>query len=206
MVGRTTEQYMQAGVAAFHLEDQVVNKRCGHLLNKEIVDEETYISRIKAAVNARAQAQGDIVIIARTDALQSLGFDAAVSRLKKAISIGADVAFLEGFNSVEEGKRVCAELAPTPVLLNMVAGGVTPNLTVKEAKDIGFKIIIYPAFALGPVFNAVSAVAKELKESGDIKATEISGKGPKQIFEVCGLNEAIAFDVAAGGKLYTKGV
>jgi 2-methylisocitrate lyase-like PEP mutase family enzyme len=205
MVGRTVEQYMQAGVAALHLEDQVVNKRCGHLLNKEIVDEDTYISRIRAAVNARTQAQGDIVIIARTDAFQSLGFDSAVSRLKKAISVGADVAFLEGFTTIEDGKRVCAELAPTPVLLNMVAGGITPDLTVQEAKDIGFKIIIYPGFALGPVFSAVSAAAKELKDTGDIKAIE-SKKGPKEIFTVCGLNEAIAFDVAAGGKLYTKGV
>jgi 2-methylisocitrate lyase-like PEP mutase family enzyme len=205
MVGRTVEQYMQAGVAALHLEDQVVNKRCGHLLNKEIVDENTYVSRIRAAVNARTQAQGDIVIIARTDAFQSLGFDGAVSRLKKAIAVGADVAFLEGFTTIEDGKRVCAALAPTPVLLNMVAGGVTPNLSVKQAKEIGFKIVIYPGFALGPVFSAVSAAAKELKETGDIKAIE-SVRGPKEIFTVCGLNEAIDFDLAAGGKLYTKGV
>ncbi|TVY27123.1 Carboxyvinyl-carboxyphosphonate phosphorylmutase [Lachnellula hyalina] len=206
MVGRTIEQYMQAGVAALHLEDQVVNKRCGHLSNKEIVDEETYITRIRAAVNARAQTHGDIVIIARTDALQSLGYEAAVSRLKKAIAIGADVAFLEGFTSVEEGRRVCAELAPTPVLLNMVAGGVTPNFTVAEAKEAGFRIIIYAAFALGPVFGAVSAAAKELKETGDLKAADLDGKRPRDIFTVCGLNEAIAFDVAAGGKLYAKGV
>lgn len=205
MVGRTVEQYMQAGVAALHLEDQVVNKRCGHLLNKEIVDEETYISRIRAAVKARSQAQGDIVIIARTDSFQSLGLDSAISRLKKAIAAGADVAFLEGFTTIEDGKRVCAEMAPTPVLLNMVAGGVTPNLSVEQAREIGFKIIIYPGFALGPVFSAVSAAAKELKDTGDIRPVQGS-KGPREMFAVCGLNEAIAFDVAAGGKLYTKGV
>jgi 2-methylisocitrate lyase-like PEP mutase family enzyme len=96
MVGRTTQQYIQAGVAAFHLEDQVVNKRCGHLRNKELVDEEVYLTHIRAAVNARAQSDSDILIIARTDALQSLGYDAAVSRLKVAIAVGADIAFLEG--------------------------------------------------------------------------------------------------------------
>lgn len=206
MVGRTIEQYMQAGVAALHLEDQVVNKRCGHLSHKEIVDDSTYLARIRAAVNARAQTQGDIVIIARTDALQSLGFSAAVARLKSAVAVGADVAFLEGFTSVDEGRRVCAELAPTPVLLNMVAGGVTPKFTVREAQEAGFRIIIYPAFALGPVFGAVSAAARELRETGDLEAAELDGRSPREIFTVCGLNEAVAFDLAAGGKLYAKGV
>lgn len=153
MVGRTTEQYIQAGVAAFHLEDQVVNKRCG-----------------RAAVNARAKSGSDIVIIARTDCLQSLGYEVAISRLKAADAIGADVLSLEGFNSIEEGRRVCAEMAPTPVLLNMVAGGVTPKLSVAEANDMGFKIMIYPAFAVEPVYQAVAAVAKVLKETGDLKS------------------------------------
>jgi 2-methylisocitrate lyase-like PEP mutase family enzyme len=206
MVGRTTEQYIQAGVAAFHLEDQVVNKRCGHLLNKDLVDEETYLARIRAAVNKRAEIESDIVIIARTDALQSLGYDPAVLRLKAAIAAGADVAFLEGFTSVEEGRRVCAELAPTPVLLNMVAGGVTPSITVAEAREIGFKIIIYPAFALSPVYSAVAAAAKELKETGDLKPAKGNPASPKEAFIVCGLKEAMAFDVAAGGKLFANGV
>ena len=207
MVGRTTEQYIQAGVAAFHLEDQVVNKRCGHLKNKELVDEEVYLSRIRAAVNARAKSGSDIVIIARTDSLQYSGYEAAVSRLKAAVAVGADVAFLEGFNSVEEGRRVCPEMAPTPVLLNMVAGGVTPKLSVAEAKEMGFKIMIYPAFAVEPVYQAVAAVAKELEETGDLKSDEgFKWKGPKELFEVCGLKESIEFDIAAGGKLYSNGV
>jgi 2-methylisocitrate lyase-like PEP mutase family enzyme len=208
MVGRTTEQYIQAGVAGFHLEDQVVTKRCGHLKNKEIVDENVYLSRIRAAVNARTKAGRDIVIIARTDALQTFGYDAAVSRLKNAIKIGADVAFLEGITSKEEAKKVCDELAPTPVLLNMVDGGVTPHFTVAEAKEIGFKVIIYPGFALGPVYHAVSAAAKELKETGDnAKANaDIPGMGPRELFMVCGLKEAMEFDIAAGGNSYSSGV
>lgn len=197
---------MQAGVAAFHLEDQVLNKRCGHLKNKELVDEDVYISRIRAAANKRTELGGDIVIIARTDAMQSLGYEAAISRLKAAIAVGADVAFLEGIRSKEEGRRACKELAPTPVLLNMVAGGVTPNITVAEARNMGFKIIIYPGFALGPVYSAVSAAAKELKETGDIRSVEGQTGSPKQVFSICGLNEAIEFDVAAGGNLYKDGV
>jgi len=209
MVGRTTEQYIQAGAAALHLEDQVVNKRCGHLRNKEIVDEDVFLTRIRAAVNARAQAEGDIVIIARTDALQSLGFDAAVSRLKAAIAIGADVAFLEGFASRDEGRRVCEELSPTPVLLNMVGGGVTPNFTVQEAQDVGFRIIMFPAFALGPVYQGVAKAAKYLMEKGELPEADperAADFSPKALFTVVGLQEAMEFDIAAGGKMYSNGV
>lgn len=208
MVGRTTEQYIQAGVAAFHLEDQVVNKRCGHLKNKEIVDEDVYLSRIRAAVNSRASMGKDIIIIARTDALQTFGYDAAISRLKKAIEIGADIAFLEGITSKKEGEKLCKELSPTPVMLNMVSGGITPKFTVAEARETGFKLILYPGFALGPVYQAVSAAAKELMETGDnAKASaHIPGMGPRELFMVCGLKEAVEFDTAAGGGGYSGGI
>ncbi len=210
MVGRTVEQYIQAGVAALHLEDQVVNKRCGHLRNKELVPEDVYLSRIRAAVNARKQSGGDIVIIARTDALQSLGYDEAVKRLKSAISLGADVAFLEGVTSKEMAKQACKDLAPTPVLLNNVGGGVTPHFSVQEAQETGFKIVIFPGLSLGSVYLGVKATAEELKATGDVakaKAREDAiGFGPKQFFEVCGLKEAIEFDLAAGGTMYGNGV
>ncbi len=209
MVGRTTQQYIQAGVAAFHLEDQVVNKRCGHLRNKELVEEEVYLTRIRAAVNARAQADADIVIIARTDALQSLGYDEAVSRLKAAITAGADVAFLEGISSKEQARKVCQELAPTPVLLNMVAGGVTPNFTVKEAHDVGFRLIIFPGFALAPAYKAIALTAKQLKETGSLGEADAAADvefSPKALFTAMGLKEAMDFDLAAGGKMYQDGV
>ena len=208
MVGRTVEQYIAAGVAAMHLEDQVITKRCGHLMNKELVDEDEFLARIRAAVNARSNSGGDIVIIARTDALQSLGYEAAISRLETAIKIGADVAFLEGIESEEQARRLCQQLAPTPVLLNMVEGGITPHFTVAKAKEAGFKLVVYPGFALGPVYRAVSSAAKDLKESGDTSNTyaRMPGSGPKEIFMVCGMKEAMEFDRAAGGKAYKKGV
>ncbi|KAL2221675.1 carboxyphosphonoenolpyruvate mutase [Thermoascus aurantiacus ATCC 26904] len=204
MVGRTVSQYMTAGVAALHLEDQVLTKRCGHLRNKELVPEDEYLSRIRAAVNARAETPGDIVIIARTDALESLGYDVAVARLKRAIALGADVAFLEGITSKEEARKVCEDLAPTPVLFNAVPGGVSPDLSVQEAKELGFQLIIFPAFALKPVYESVSQAAKILKEKGTQAA---GGNGsPKDIFNVCGLQRAVEFDIAAGGGLYAKGI
>jgi len=211
MVGRTVRSYIQAGVAGMHLEDQVTTKRCGHLGNKELVDAETYYSRIRAAVLAREEMRrttgGDIVLIARTDALQSFGYDEAVTRLKKCIEIGVDVAFLEGPTTLEQCKQVCKELAPTPVLLNMVPGGVTPHMTVQEAKETGFRIMIHPGLALSAVIKSVTASLKELKSTGMVVLTEEDLKsGVKSIFTVCGLLECMEFDKAAGGTSYTKGV
>lgn len=127
MVARTVRSYIQAGVAGLHLEDQVVQKRCGHLLGKEVVGREEFYARIRAAVMARQEMReevgGDIVLIARTDALQGMGMDEALERLKRCVEIGVDVVFLEGLRSVEECKTVCEEMAPTPVLFNSVPGG-----------------------------------------------------------------------------------
>lgn len=205
MVGRTTAAYINAGVAGFHLEDQVVNKRCGHLKNKELVDEATYVSRIRAAATVRQQLGRDIVIIARTDALASLGYDAALSRLKAAVAAGADVAFLEGVSSADEGRKICAEMAKVgvPCLYNCVPGGVSPVLSVNEAKACGYRIIITPILALGAVFKAVSKAYKGLLEEGN---SEGNGVPVRDLFEACGLSESVAFDVAAGGKLYGNGV
>lgn len=202
MIHRTVTEYIRSGVAALHLEDQPTTKRCGHLRNKVIVDEAEFLSRISAAVNARAQSGGDIVLIARTDALESLGYDNAMQRLKRAIALGADVAFLEGITSKEQAKQVCEDLSPTPVLFNAVPGGVSPYLSVQEARDLGFRIIIFPGLALSAVYGAVTAEAKHFKETG---TTPARTGGPRELFNVLGLKEVMQIDSAAGGKLYEKG-
>ncbi|KAJ9301717.1 hypothetical protein DTO217A2_7554 [Paecilomyces variotii] len=203
MVARTVTEYIRAGVAALHLEDQPTTKRCGHLRNKQVVSEEEYLGRIRAAVNARSRAHGDIVLIARTDALQSLGYEEAISRLKGAIRLGADVAFLEGVTS-KEAKMVCEDLKPTPVLFNAVPGGVSPDLSVQDAEDLGFRMIIFPALALGAVYGAVHDAVRNLKKTG----TQVvrAGSTPRDLFNVVGLQEAIALDMASGGQLYKNGV
>lgn len=205
MVGRTTAAYINAGVAAFHLEDQVVNKRCGHLRNKELVDEDTYVSRIRAAAAMREQLGRDIIIIARTDALAGSGYDVAFSRLKKAIEAGADVAFLEGVSSVEEAKRVCSEMKVLgiPCLYNCVPGGVSPVLSVKEAQECGYSMIITPTLGLGAVFESVTKAYKGLMENGDSNGT---GVPVRDLFDACGLKAAVEFDIKAGGKLFEKGI
>lgn len=202
MIHRTIIEYIRSGVAALHLEDQPTTKRCGHLHNKPIVDEDEFLSRIRAAVNAREQSGGDIVIIARTDALESLGYENAVQRLKQAIALGADVAFLEGITSKEQGKQVCEDLSPTPVLFNAVPGGISPYLSAQEARDLGFRIIIFPGLALSAVFEALNTEVQCLKETG---TTPVRAGGPRELFNVLGLAQARQIDAAAGGTLYEKG-
>lgn len=164
MVGRTIAALITVGVAGFHIEDQVVNKRCRHLKNKELVDEDTHISRITAAANMRSKLSRDIIMIARTDALASLGYDAALAKFKKAVKAGADVAFLEEVTSVEEARKFCKDMHPVPCLYNCVPGGVSPGLSVKEAKACGYQIVITPILALGAVYESVTKVYKDLKE------------------------------------------
>ena len=207
MVGRTVSQYIRAGVAGLHLEDQVVNKRCGHLKGKQLVDVQEYASRIRAAKLAREQSGGDIVIIARTDALQGFGYDEAIQRLKAAVVEGADVAFLEGVNSRDEAERACRELAPTPCLFNNVPGGVSPDLGVKECKEVGYKIAIFPCLAFEMVYPAVRRAVQQLKETGNVESFEKGGRryGPKELFQVCGLDELVDFDLQAGGTSYQNG-
>ena len=201
MVGRTVTQYAKAGVAALHIEDQVQSKRCGHLLGKQLVDVETFTSRISAAVLARSRIVEDIVIIARTDAFASEGFDDAISRLKAAISVGADVAFLEGVTSKEQAEAAVFALAPTPVLLNLPANGMTPNFTITEAREMGFKIAIFPTAALGPAALAMKSSYEVLKKTGT-DAIANKGMSPKSMFVDMGMNDLVAFDQEAGGRAY----
>lgn len=211
MVARTVKAYITAGIAGLHLEDQVVNKRCGHLAGKELVSREEYYARISAAVMARDEERrttgGDVVLIARTDALQSFGFDEAMERLKKSIELGVDVAFLEGVTNKDEAKKACELLAPTPCLFNNVPGGASPDMTVEEAQGLGYKLVIYPGLALAAALTAVEGAYKELKETGNVVVTDADKKGGvKRIFGVCGLNEYVAFDAKAGGNAYGRGV
>lgn len=121
MVARSVEEYVRAGVAGFHIEDQIMAKRCGHLEGKEVVDVETYVARIRAARVVLGRLGSDAVLIGRTDALQKFGYEEAVRRLRKARDAGADVGQLEGITSREMGRRAVRDLHPFPLLLNMVS-------------------------------------------------------------------------------------
>ncbi|KAF8889296.1 oxaloacetate acetylhydrolase [Infundibulicybe gibba] len=202
MIARTVTAYARAGVAALHIEDQVQSKRCGHLLGKQLVPVSEYVTRIRAAVAARAAIPGcDIVLIARSDAAQGEGMDEALKRLKAAVAAGADVAFLEGVRSGADVARTVREMAPTPVLLNIVTGGSTPDFTTQDAKELGVKMVIFPLISAVSAVHAIREALESLKNCGSDVPTA-RGMGPRQFFEVMGLEEAIRLDQKAGGDSY----
>lgn len=174
MVGRTVSAYIRAGVAGLHLEDQIVNKRCGHLSGKQLVSVEEFEARIRAARLARDESGGDIVIIARTDALQSFGYGEALKRLRAAVAQGAEVAFLEGVTTAEDARRICVDMAPTPCLFNNVPGGVSPDFSVKQCREMGYKLAIFPLLACEVVYPAVRKAVQQMKELGNVKSVEPS--------------------------------
>ena len=195
MVARAVEEYCRAGVAGFHIEDQVLSKRCGHLQGKEVVDVETFLARIRAARGAIIRHGSDIVLIARTDALQQYGYDEAIKRLKAARDAGADVGFLEGITSREMARQAVKDLAPFPLMLNMVDHGSTPTIPVREAENMGFQIMIFPLASLAPAYTAIKASLEKVKREG---VTGISKElTPKRIFDVCGMQESIEIDNSA---------
>jgi 2-methylisocitrate lyase-like PEP mutase family enzyme len=204
MVARTVQMYAQSGVAGLHIEDQVQTKRCGHLAGKEVVSKEVFVSRIKAAVNARKQINSDIVVIARTDALQPYGYEEAISRLQAAYAAGADVAFFEGFVSKEQGKQIVRDLSPMPVLLNMVEAGATPSFSAAEAKEAGFKIMIVPFVTIAPAYEAMKEELEYLKTAGTTKVSKTMK--PQTLFRICGVDASIALDIDAGGQAFVNGI
>ncbi|KAF5380430.1 hypothetical protein D9615_004669 [Tricholomella constricta] len=203
MIARTVTQYARAGVAALHIEDQVQTKRCGHLLGKQVVSREEFLTRVRAAVLARDSIPGgsDFVIIARTDSAQVLGMEEAIIRLKLAARIGADVCFIEGVRTSELLESTVAALAPKPVLVNVISGGLTPSFTTNEAEAMGAKIIIFSLVSCVAMVHAVRAAMQSLKKTGTDFASA-QGMDPKAFFQVMGLDAIVQFDARAGGTAF----
>ncbi|KAF8581870.1 Phosphoenolpyruvate/pyruvate domain-containing protein [Ramaria rubella] len=203
MVARTIQQYHRAGVAALHIEDQVQTKRCGHLMGKQVVPVDEFLMRIRAAVAARDAIPGGshLVIIARTDSAQVLGMEEAVRRLKLAADAGADAAFIEGVKTKELLESTVKALAPTPVLVNVISGGLTPAFTIKEAEEMGAKIIIFSLVSAVAAVHGIRAAMHSLKKTGT-DFTSAQGMDPRQFFEVMGLNDIIEFDARVGSTAF----
>ncbi|KAJ5413756.1 Isocitrate lyase [Penicillium cosmopolitanum] len=204
MVAKSVQQYIQAGVAGFHIEDQIQNKRCGHLAGKKVVGREEYLTRIRAAKLTKDRLHSDIVLIARTDALQQHGYEECIARLKAARDIGADVGLLEGFTSKEQARQTVQDLAPWPLLLNMVENGATPVITTKEAEEMGFRIMIFSFASLAPAYMGIRSALERLKTDGVVGTPD--GLGPRKLFEICGLMESMKVDTEAGGDGFVDGV
>jgi len=141
-VYHTVRAYAQAGVAGIQLEDQVAPKKCGHTKGKAVIPLAEMVGKIRAAADARAE--GDIVLVTRTDARAVNGFDDALERCHAFAEAGADVVFFEAPETVEE-MRTVAESIKAPTLINIVHDGKTPCLPAAELEQMGFKLAIYPS-------------------------------------------------------------
>lgn len=161
-VVRTVQEHERAGTAGIHIEDQVSPKRCGHLDSKELVSTEEFLAKIRAAVATRRDP--DFLIIARTDARSVAGFDEAIGRANAAMEAGADLAFVESPQTLEEVAMV-PQRVRGPCLLNVVWGGKTPQVDLREAQIMGYKIAILPGMLLKTVYGACDAALAALKET-----------------------------------------
>jgi carboxyvinyl-carboxyphosphonate phosphorylmutase len=159
-VFRTVREFERSGVAGIHIEDQDFPKKCGHLEGKQIIPREDYLAKIRAAAAARSHR--DFTIIARTDSREVAGLDEAVARANAALAAGADMAFVEAPQTLEEVAAVPREVKG-PCLLNVVRGGKTPDLDLREAEAMGYKLAIVPGLLIKSVVGICDKVLAELR-------------------------------------------
>jgi 2,3-dimethylmalate lyase len=193
-VRRTIQSYERAGVAAVHLEDQVIPKRCGHLAGKQIVPIEEMVGKIKAAADARSDA--DFVLIARTDAIAVEGFERALERAEAYRAAGADLIFVEAPNR-EQLPRIAPRIK-APLLYNMAASGKTPFLAKAEIEQLGFKLIIYPNWIVLAQIRAASRVLQTLKDTGSIASLTNEVATFREFFDLLGMEEVQALESRYG--------
>ena len=156
---RTIRELIDAGAAGCILEDQEWPKKCGHMRGKRVIDCQEYLDKIRAASDTRGDA--DFFIIARTDALASLGMDEAIARVTESRECGANASFVEAPNSLDEMATIC-ERAPAPRLANMIEKGKTPVLPKEKLIEIGYQLIEYPLTGLYAAAGALESTYQKL--------------------------------------------
>ena len=190
-VVRTVNELLRAGAAGMFLEDQVWPKRCGHMRGKQVVPLDEYLKKLNAA--AAARADGDLFIVARTDARQALGLEEAIRRGLAFKENGADAVFIEAPETREEMREIARNI-PGPLVANMIERGVTPLMTPAELRELGFALIVWP---VGPLYSAAMALQKyysNLREKGTAKDL-MDGLLPFDDFhDIVGLEEKYALD------------
>jgi methylisocitrate lyase len=160
---RTVQLLEDAGVAGLHIEDQVNPKRCGHLDGKDVVDRDTAVKRIKAAVSARRDP--GFVIAARTDAAAVNGLDDAIDRARAYADAGADLIFPEAMTGEADFERLRAAI-DVPILANMTEFGKSPLLTAQTLENLGVNVVIYPVTLLRLAMHAADAGLAAIAELG----------------------------------------
>ena len=162
-IARTVKSLIKFGAGAMHIEDQVQAKRCGHRPGKEIVSRDEMVDRIKAAVDARTDA--DFVIMARTDALAVEGLDAAIERARACVEAGADMIFPEAMTELSMYRKF-ADAVKVPVLANITEFGATPLFTVEELRGANVSLVLYPLSAFRAMNKAALKVYETVRREG----------------------------------------
>lgn len=165
-IARATREVAQAGAAGFHIEDQVMQKRCGHRPNKAIVSQSEMVDRVKSAVDARID--DSFVIMARTDALAVEGMQSAIDRAMACVEAGADMIFPEAMNELEQYAEF-TKAVNVPVLANITEFGATPLFTTTELAGVGVKLALYPLSAFRAMSKAAENVYQHLLDEGTQK-------------------------------------
>ncbi|MDX1576449.1 MAG: isocitrate lyase/PEP mutase family protein [Kiloniellales bacterium] len=185
-VKRTVRGYAQAGFAAVMIEDQRAPKRCGHTAGKEVVDRAEAVTRIRAAVDAREALREDgrdILILARTDARATHGFDEALARAEAFAAAGADIHFIEALADESEMRAFCGAVAG-PKMINLLEGGNTPYLPPDELQAIGFAVAAFPLTLLSAALGAMTEGLEALK----------SGRPPEGLMDFAELRRLVGFE------------
>ena len=188
---RTVQLLEDAGVAGMHLEDQVNPKRCGHLDGKDVVDRETAVKRIKAAVDARRDP--NFVIAARTDAKAVHGMDEAIIRAKEFADAGADLLFPEAMADAADFERL-RQAVDIPILANMTEFGKSELLDAKTLESAGVNVVIYPVTLLRLAMHAADAGLRTIAEEGSQVSLLDSMQHRRDLYDLLDYSEYNAFD------------
>jgi len=160
---RTVKVLERAGADAIQIEDQVFPKRCGHFDGKAVIPQAEMVAKIKAAVDARSNP--DLLIVARTDAIATDGFQAAIERAAACREAGADVGFVEAPKSLNEIADI-PRLLPWPQIINIVLGGRTPELPNEKLRELGFAGVLYANVALQSALRGMQEALSVLRRDG----------------------------------------
>ncbi len=185
-IARTTREFIRAGAAGMHLEDQVQAKRCGHRPGKALVSKEEMVDRLRAAVDGRNDP--GFVIMARTDAHAVEGQGAAVERALAYAEAGADMIFAEALATLAEYAEF-TRAVKVPVLANITEFGKTPLFTVAELKGAGVGLVLYPLSAFRAMAKAAEGVYAEIRQAGTQAAVIDRMQTRAELYDVLGYHE-----------------
>ncbi|MBE0497332.1 MAG: methylisocitrate lyase [Campylobacterales bacterium] len=180
-IARTVKEMTRAGAAGCHIEDQVAQKRCGHRPNKELVSLAEMGDRIRAAVDAKTDA--DFVLMARTDAHASEGQNAALERAHAYVEAGADMIFAEAIHTLKEYEDFTAAIK-VPVLANITEFGATPMFTVEELASVGIQLVLYPLSGFRAMNKAALNVFEAILKEGTQSSVIPTMQTRKELYEM----------------------